>query len=159
MDPIRIALDWAVNPNHIGIARAARRGYFAAAGVEAIILPAERDRTPVQIVLAGAADLAVAFAGTVIEGRAEGLPLIAVAAVSQRHDSSLVALASSGITRPADLAGKRYASFGHPALERAVITAMLRHDGATDPAIDLRAVRFAEVAGLVRGDFRRAVDL
>ncbi len=153
MASITIALDWAANPNHSGLLLAQARGYFAAEGVEARILPAERDRSVVDLVRAGAADFAYAFAGTVIDQRAKGVPLVSVAAVGQRHHSSLVALKASGITRPADLAGRRYASFGHPALERAVISAMMAHDGATDPMFDLRVTRFASVAGLQAGEY------
>lgn len=153
MATITVALDWALNPNHIGLVLAQQRGYFAAEGVDVDVLPAEEARGPVEMLREGAADLAYAFAGTVMLRQAAGEPFVAVAAVGQRHLSSLAVLAGSGITRPSDLAGKRYASFGHPALERAVITAMLRHDGATDTAFDLTVTRFASVDGLVNGDF------
>jgi ABC-type nitrate/sulfonate/bicarbonate transport system substrate-binding protein len=153
MATITVALDWAVNPNHIGLILAERQHSFAQAGVEVDVLPAERDRGPVEMVLSGAADLGFAFAGTVIEGRARDEPLVSVAAVAKHHRSSLAALADRGITRFADLAGRRYASFGHPHLERAVITEMLRHAGATQTHFDLSVTRFAEVAGLVRNDF------
>jgi ABC-type nitrate/sulfonate/bicarbonate transport system substrate-binding protein len=153
MATITVALDWAVNPNHIGLVLAQQRRYFAAEGVDVAVVPAEAARGPVTMVHEGATDLAYAFAGTVILARAAGEPLLSVAAVGQRHLSSLAVLAQSGIARPADLAGKRYASFGHPALERAVITAMMRHDGATDTAFDLSVTRFASLEGLVSGDF------
>lgn len=153
MARITVALDWAVNPNHIGLIVAERQHHFERAGVEVDVLPAERDRGPVEMVLSGAADLGFAFAGTVIEGRARGEPLVSVAAVAKHHRSSLAAPADSGFTRFADLAGRRYASFGHPHLERAIITDMLRHDGAANPHFDLTVTRFAEVAGLVRGEF------
>lgn len=148
---IRIALDWAPNPNHSGLFIAARRGLFA--GVEVVIVPAEVSRTVARVVLDGDADMAFAYAGTVIEARAAGQPLISVAAVARHHWSSLVALRKSGMQRPADLAGKRYASFGHPAIERAVIERMIANDGASDPHFDLRFVRFASFTGLQRGDY------
>jgi ABC-type nitrate/sulfonate/bicarbonate transport system substrate-binding protein len=153
MARITVALDWAVNPNHIGLILAERQRFFAQEGVEVAVLPAERDRGPVEMVLSGAADLGFAFAGTVIEGRARGEALVSVAAVAKHHRSSLATLADRGITRCADLAGRRYASFGHAHLERAVITAMVRHDGATEPHFDLSVTRFADITGLVQGDF------
>lgn len=153
MATITVALDWAVNPNHIGLVLAQQRRYFAAEGVDVAVLPAEEARGPVEMLREGAADLAYAFAGTVMLRQAAGEPFVAVAAVGQRHLSSLAVLASSGITRPADLVGKRYVSFGHPALERAVIAAMMRHDGATDTNFDLTVTRFAAVEGLVNDDF------
>lgn len=150
---IRLALDWAPNPNHAGLLVAHQRGYFAAAGVDAHFVPAERDRGLIDIMLAGAAELGFAFAGTVIERRALGESFVAVAALGQRHRSALAVLRDSGIMRPADLAGKRYASFGHAPLEEAIIRRMLAHDGAPDPAFHLTPVRFAAVAGLERGEY------
>lgn len=153
LPPIRLALDWTPNTNHAGLLVAQQRGYFTEAGVEAAFIPAERDRGLIDSMLAGEAELGFAFEGTVIERRALGEPFVAVAALGQRHRSSLAVLRDSGITRPADLAGKRYASFGHAPLEEAIIRRMLAHDGVTQPAFHLTPVRFASVAGLVRGEY------
>lgn len=149
---VSLSLDWRANPNHTGIIVASHRGYFAEADVEVSIIPAEPSRSPVAIVNAGEADLGVAFAGTVIEERARGNPLVSVAAVCPHHYSSLVTLASSGIHRPADLARKRYASFGHPRLEELLLTRMMEYDGVATPELDLRTVRFASVDLLVQGE-------
>src|SRR5262249_3666678 len=75
------------------------------------------------------------------------------AAIGHQHHSSLVALQSSGISRPAHLAGRRYASFGHRAIERAVIAGMMRADGVEDPQFDMDAVRFASFDVLNNGEF------
>ena len=153
-DPtITIALDWAANTNHTGLLVALHRGFFADAGLLVRILPAERARGVTELVSAGDADMAFAFAGTVIEQRMAGTPLVAVAAVAQHNVSSLVALAGSGITRPSDFAGKRYASFGHPQFERGVIQRMMTTDGATTTDFTLTAERFASVELLTSGAY------
>lgn len=153
LQPIRLALDWAPNTNHAGVLVAHQRGHFAEAGVDAQFVPAERDWGLIEIMLAGEAELGFAFEGTVIERRALGEPFVAVAALGQRHRSALAVLRDSDITRSAELAGKRYASFGHAPLEEAIIRRMLAHDGAPDPAFHLTPVRFASVVGLVRGEY------
>jgi ABC-type nitrate/sulfonate/bicarbonate transport system substrate-binding protein len=150
---VTVALDWRANTNHTGLIVAQHRGFFADAGIAVRVLPAGRDRSVVDLVVSGEADLAYAFAGTVILSRAEGAPLISVAAVTPRNPSSIAALRRSGIARPADFAGKRYASYGHPALERAIICQMMADDGVADADFALEQVRFAGLDELVRGDF------
>jgi ABC-type nitrate/sulfonate/bicarbonate transport system substrate-binding protein len=148
---ITIALDWAANPNHTGLFLAMSRGYFSQSGIEVRVLPSERDRSVTELLRSGEADLAYAFAGTVIAGRDEGEDFVGVAAVMPAHHSSLAVLASSDITRPADFQGKRYASFGQTQLERAVVATMMRHDGAQSAAFVLDTVRFASVDTLIDG--------
>jgi ABC-type nitrate/sulfonate/bicarbonate transport system substrate-binding protein len=150
---ITIALDWKANTNHTGLLVALHRGFFSDAGVAITVLPATQDRHIADMVARGEADLAYAFPGTVLDARAAGVPLISVAAVTPRNPSSIVALRRSGITRPADFAGKRYASFGHPALERAILRRMMAFDGAVGGDITLEPVRFAAVDLLERGEF------
>ena len=150
---ITIALDWAANPNHAGLIVAQAEGYFAREGVDVQVLSAEAERTPAEAIQEGGADLGFAFAGTVMEARSAGLPLVSVAAIGHQHHSSLVALRSAGITRPAHLAGKRYASFGHRAIERAVIAGMMRADGVADPQFDMDVVRFASFDVLSNGEY------
>jgi ABC-type nitrate/sulfonate/bicarbonate transport system substrate-binding protein len=150
---ITIALDWAANPNHAGLIVAQREGYFDREGVDVQVLPAEADRTTAEAVQEGGADLGFAFAGTVMEARSADLPLVSVAAIGHQHHSSLVSLRSSGISRPAHLVGRRYASFGHRAIERAVIAEMMRADGVADPQFDMDAVRFASFDVLNNGEY------
>ncbi len=150
---ITIALDWRANTNHTGLLVALHRGFFDDAGVAVRVLSAEHDRRLTSLVASGDADLAYAFPGTVIDARMAGVPLLSVAAVTPRNPSSIAALRRSGIARPADFAGRRYASFGHPALERAVLRQMMAFDGAPNSEITLELVRFASVDLLEHGEF------
>lgn len=150
-DVISIALDWAVNANHTGLFTALRHGYFEDEEIEVNILAPQRDRFVTEHVMSGEADLAYAFEGTVVDAQVHGDPLISVAAVARHHWSSLAVLASSAIQRPADLQGKRYAGFGHDAIEEAIISAMIRNDGVSDGSFHLAPVRFASIEVLLEG--------
>jgi len=152
MQTIRIALDWAVNTNHTGLIVAHQRGLFRDAGIDVQVLPVERDRFVTDVVLAGDADFGYAFEGTVIERRTTGDPLISVAAVAQHHWSSVAVLQSRGITRPAQLAHLRYASFGHQTMEQIMLEQMMRSDGVTASDFIVTPVRFASIDTLVRGE-------
>ncbi len=143
MDTVTIALDWAVNANHSGLFSAISQGYMADEQINAVVIPPRREQFVTQVLVSGEADFAFAFAGTAAIERSAGTKLKSVAAVLPKHNSSLAALKSSGITRPADLQNKRYAGFGHNVFEETVIAAMIHNDGIKTPKIKFSLVRFA----------------
>ena len=71
-----------------------------------------------------------------LQARNEGIPVVAVAGVVQRPLNSMMALKSSGITRPADLAGKKVGTPGLPWNE-AMLTTMLEADGLSRDDVEL----------------------
>ncbi len=154
-DMFSVALDWAANANHTGLFSALRRGYFEDEDIEVNIIAPHHDRFVTEHVLNGEADVAFAFEGTIVDAHVRGEPLLSVAAIARHHWSSLAVLASSNIRSPRDLRNKRYAGFGHDAIEEAIISEMIRNDGATDGAFQLASVRFAAVDVLLedRADF------
>lgn len=135
---VTLMLDWTPNTNHGGIYLAQAKGWYRAAGLDVrIIQPG--DSGSLQPLATGQADFAVSVAEEVLPARAQGLPVVSIGTVIQHNTSSLLALKSSGITRPRDLAGKTYGGYGG-ALERALVSELVRCDGG-DPT----AVKFVEV--------------
>lgn len=134
LTPVSIALDWVPNTNHTGIYVAKQKGWYAAEGIDVTILPYAQGNSPDVQVAAGKADFGISFEEAVTLDRAAQQPVVSVAAILQKNSSALVTLASSGIARPADLQGKRYAGFGSP-FETPVIKAMMACDGVTNPDI------------------------
>src|SRR5699024_10175721 len=57
-EPVRSALDWSLNTNHIGLVVAEAEGYFAEAGIDVEILPLG-STTPIEQISAGAADFGI----------------------------------------------------------------------------------------------------
>lgn len=94
------------------------KGWYAAAGLEVHLLSPHDDgyaTTPSSRLADGTATFACVPSESVIShatwpGGAKPR-LVAVAALLQGSQSAIVALASSGIDRPAKLDGKRYASY------------------------------------------------
>ncbi len=125
---VTIALDWLPNTNHTGVFVAKQKGWYEAEGLDVTILPYAEGATPDVQVAAGKADFGFSFEEAVAMARAAKRPVVSVAAVIQKNSSALVALKSSGIERPAQLSGKRYAGFGMP-FEEPVISAMIQCDG------------------------------
>lgn len=128
-DRVRFAMDWTPNTNHTGIYVAQAKGWYGEAGIAVEILPYSDANTPDTLVGTGQADFGVSFAEAVVTDYANKLPVKSVAAILQTNTSALVTLKSSGLDRPSQLEGKRYAGFGAP-YEEPVLQTVLRADGA-----------------------------
>lgn len=138
---VTVMLDWTPNTNHTGIYVAKAKGWYEEAGLDVqIVEPAEAGVN--QVVGAGQAEFGISFQEQVIPARAQGVPIVAIAAIIQHNTSSLASLAEDGIERPRDLEGKTYGGFGG-ALEREIIERLVRCDGG-DPS----TVRFVEVGNV-----------
>ncbi len=149
---VSLMLDWTPNTNHLGIYVAQAEGYYAEEGLEVSITEPGAGGTP-QVVAQGAVQFGISHQEMVIPGRAQDVPIVSIAALVQHNTSSLMALAESGIERPADLEGHSYGGFGGP-LERQLIETLVECDGG-DPA----GVQFTEVGdvdylvGMDRGHY------
>jgi ABC-type nitrate/sulfonate/bicarbonate transport system substrate-binding protein len=127
---VRVVLDWTPNTNHTGIFTALEKGWFAEEGLTVSIMQPPEDGALV-LVGAGNADFAIDFQetmGTAIAKNRDALPIQAVAAIISHNTSGIMSLAPSGIVRPKDLAGKRFASWETP-LVNAVIKDIVENDG------------------------------
>jgi ABC-type nitrate/sulfonate/bicarbonate transport system substrate-binding protein len=133
MKSIRLALDWTPNVNHVGFLLAYEQGFYRDVGIDVTILDPSIDNyatTSAKKVELGTADLALCPTESLISYQTKGDPfdLVAIAAVLQSDLSAITVLASSDISRPADLDGKRYASYA-ARYEDAIVQAMVTNDG------------------------------
>lgn len=128
--PIRFALDWSLNTNHIGLVIAQEQGFFSEAGIDVEILPLAAT-TPIEQITAGAADFGISEQTGIQISRTQGHQITSVFQVVQRETGIVIfSPEREDITRPADLDGKTFGGFGDPiwaAVARAVITG----DGGT----------------------------
>lgn len=131
LDKVTVVLDWTVNTNHTGLYVAQARGWFKDEGLEVEIQPAPESGAA-GLLAAGRADFAYSYQEEVLQSRANGVPLTAVAAVIQNNTSGFASRTSAGIRRPRDFEGKRYGGFGSP-LEEAFLRTLMKADGG-DPA-------------------------
>ncbi|MSQ61786.1 MAG: ABC transporter substrate-binding protein [Dehalococcoidia bacterium] len=138
---VTVMLDWTPNTNHAGIYLAKERSWYRDAGLDVTII--EPGETGVdQVVAAGKAQFGISVAENVIPARAQGVPVVSIAAIIQHNTSSLLSLREDGITRPRDLAGKTYGGFGGP-LETQLIKTLVSCDGG-----DANAVKFVEAGNV-----------
>jgi ABC-type nitrate/sulfonate/bicarbonate transport system substrate-binding protein len=137
-EKVTVVLDWTPNTNHSGLYLARARGWYRAAGLDVRIVE-PGDTPPLQLLGAGKADVALSVQEDVIPARAQGLPVVSIAAVLQHNTSSLVSLRKDGIRGPGDLPGHTYGGYGGQ-LEKALVR-RLAACGGGDPA----KVRFVDV--------------
>ncbi len=126
---VQLALDWYPNANHLGLYIAQQKGYFEDEGLDVTMYTPSDPSTVLQTVASGADDFGMNYQPDVILARNEGVPVVSIAAVVQHPLNSVMALESSGITRPSDLVGKKVGYPGIPTNEPLLDT-MLKADGA-----------------------------
>lgn len=144
LTPVTVVLDWTPNTNHSGLYVALANGWYEDAGLDVTVIePGET--SGLQLLAVGQADFAFSVAEGLLPARAAGADVVSVATIIEHNTSSLLSLSEDGITRPRDLEGKRYGSYGSD-LEAAIIDALVKCDDG-DPAK-------VEHVPLVSDDFR-----
>ena len=127
---VTFMLDWAPDTNHVGVYVALSKGWYSDAGLDVDILATSQAGAD-QAVDAGNADFALSTLNNVASTNAKGAQNKMVLDVQQKPSAVWCALASNtSITRPRDLDGKIFASFGSSE-DDAVIRRMIQTDGGT----------------------------
>ena len=145
-----VALDWYPNANHAGLFLARERRYYADEGLAPEFYTPSDPTTVLQTVGAGRDAFGISYQTDVLLARAAEVPVVSVLALVQTPLLGIMVLADSGITRPADLAGKTVGYPGIPSQE-AFLATMLESDGATMAEVDLVNIDFNLVPGLISG--------
>ena len=126
--PVRVALDWTPNTNHLGLFVAQQAGYFDEAGLDVEFLPWNAT-SPDTLVGTGAADFGISFQDSFTFSRAAGADITSVMAILQHWATEVAVRADrDDIRSPRDLDGKVYAGFGGPG-EIPKMQAVIRADG------------------------------
>jgi putative hydroxymethylpyrimidine transport system substrate-binding protein len=125
-----LALDFYVNPDHVGIYQTLERGYFEQAGLDVRPRVPSDPAAPIKQVAAGQVDLAISYEPEVLLARDEGLEVVAVGALVQEPLTSLISLGDEGIRGVEDLEGKTIATAGIP-YQTAFLEAILERAGLT----------------------------
>ena len=124
---LSLVLDWVPNTNHTGLYVAQSKGYFEEESIDFEIVEPATGGGP-QVVAAGQADFGIGFQEFLTPARAEGVPVVSVAAIIQHNTSGFASLKSQAVTRPRDFEGKTYGGFGSP-IETALLQTRMEADG------------------------------
>ena len=118
----------------VGLFIAQQKGYFEDEGLDVTMYTPSDTSTVLQTVASGSDDFGMNYQPDVILARNEGVPVVSIAAVVQHPLNSVMALESSGISRPSQLAGKKIGYPGIPTNEPLLDT-MLKADGVAAGAL------------------------
>lgn len=128
LTPITVQLKYYHQAQFAGFYAADQNGYYADEGLQVSFLKGGPTVDLEQAVLAGTAQFGLTAGELLITGRAEGKPLRAIAVIFRRNPFVFMTLASSGISRPQDIVGKRVQ---YNATTRVLLNAMLDRFGIT----------------------------
>ncbi len=130
LTPVKLALDWYINPDHAPILIAEQQGYFKAQGLDVTLVEPTSSSEARNLVLSGQADLALDYEPEALMAIGQGLPLVTVGILVPTPLSCLAVLEQSQIQSIHDLKGKTIGYSGD-ALEAAFLNTELTQEQAT----------------------------
>ncbi|HQT63478.1 MAG: thiamine biosynthesis protein [Acidocella sp. 20-57-95] len=143
-----VLLDWFVNPDHAPIFAAKYIGAFEKAGLNVdIVAPTDPDLPP-RMVAAGKADMALSYQTQLYLLCDQGLPVRRTGTLINQPLNTLMALGTSGITKVADLKGRKV-GYSVAGVDDVLIGTMLASAGLTLKDITLVNVNFDIVVALM----------
>ena len=147
---ITVALDWTPNTNHTGLYVAKEMGWFEEAGLDVEIVQPPEDGAEA-MVGAGQAQFGISFQdmmAALVAGKEKSVPITAVAGIIQHNTSGIMSRAGEGITTPAGMEGKKYATWEWE-IEHNIIRQCMEDEGADFSKVELLPVTVEdEVAAL-----------
>jgi len=138
LTPASLQLQWFVQAQFAGYYAAKDLGFYEAACLDVTILEGGVDIVPQTVLAQGGSDFAIAWVPKALSSREQGAGIVDIAQVFQRSGTLQVAWADSGITTPADFAGKKIGNWGFG--NEYEIFAALAKEGL-DPASDVTLVQ------------------
>lgn len=111
--PVKLQLQWLTQAQFAGYYAALSQGYYDDEGLDVTIVEGGTDIVPQDVLAAGEVDYALAWVPKALGSIEQGAQLTNVAQMFERSATLQIAWASSGITKPADLAGKKVGSWGY----------------------------------------------
>lgn len=106
LTPFAFQLQQPPNGSNAGFASAVEQGFYAELGLDVELVPGTGSSVTAQMVAAGQADIGFADSAATTQMIAQGAPLVVIATILQSNPNEVIALAESGITSIADLAGR-----------------------------------------------------
>ena len=152
---VTLMLDWTPNTNHTGLYVAQANGYFADEGLEVEFIQPSGDVPVEQVVGSGEAEFGISFQEWLTFNRAEGVPIVSIAAIIQHNTSAFASLAELGIERPRDMEGHTYGAFG-VSFERPLLQLLMECDGGDIDELEFVDVGFVDALPLLES---RRVDI
>lgn len=108
-DKIDFALNWVPGPQHTEFVVAKYHGFFEAEGLDVNMHPPAASTDPIKLVASGQDQIGIGYAGDIIQARAQGVPIVSIAAIHRHTPLGLISRPDEKITKPKDIEGKTIA--------------------------------------------------
>jgi putative hydroxymethylpyrimidine transport system substrate-binding protein len=145
-----VMLDFFPNADHAALYSAIDHGDFRAAGLDVRPLVPSDPSSPLKLLAAGRADLAISYEPELLLARDQGYKLVSIGALVQRPLTSIIALRSAHVSKVADLAGKTVGTAGI-AYQTAELQTALAHAGVPPARVRQVNVGFNLVPAMLSG--------
>ena len=154
LTPVKLQLQWFAQAQFAGYYAAVDQGFYADQCLDVSIVEGGVDIVPQQQLADGAVDFALAWVPKALASREAGANIVNIAQVFQRSGTLQVSFKDSGITSPADFAGKKIGNWGF-GNEFEIFAALTK--AGLDPAADVELVQQQfDMAALLAGDIDAA---
>ncbi len=112
VDEVSLQLQWVTQSQFAGYYAAVDEGFYEEFCLDVTIVEGGVDIVPQQQLGSGAVDFAISWVPRALVSRAEGIDIVNVGQIYQRSGTLQVSFVDTGITGPADLAGRKVGSWG-----------------------------------------------
>ena len=154
LTPVKLQLQWFAQAQFAGYYAAVDQGFYADQCLNVSIVEGGVDIVPQQQLADGAVDFALSWVPKALASREAGANIVNIAQVFQRSGTLQVSFKDSGITSPADFAGKKIGNWGF-GNEFEIFAALTK--AGLDPAGDVELVQQQfDMAALLAGDIDAA---
>jgi putative hydroxymethylpyrimidine transport system substrate-binding protein len=144
---LTVALDWYPNAVHSFLYAAQEQGYFKEENLNVHLQMPSDSNDPLKMVAAGKVDLAISYQTQVVQARAEGIPVVSVAALVRHPLNAIMTRQDSGLDSPEKLAGK---TIGFPSIpfNESIVRTVVKHAGGDDSGLTFVDIGFDIVPAL-----------
>ncbi len=112
LDPVKLQLQWFVQAQFAGYYSAIDQGFYESMCLDVEIVEGGVEIVPQTQLANGEVDFALAWVPKALASREAGANIVNIAQIYQRSGTLQVSFADSGITSPADFAGKKIGNWG-----------------------------------------------
>lgn len=144
---LTVALDWYPNAVHSFLYVAQEKGFFKEENLDVHLQMPSDSNDPLKMVAAGKVDLAISYQTQVVQARAEGIPVVSVAALVRHPLNAIMTRKDSGLDSPEKLAGK---AIGFPSIpfNESIVRTAVKHAGGDDSGLSFIDIGFDIVPAL-----------